>query len=155
MKRHVWLALAAAVACALTAWAVGCSKKEEETAPPPPPPEALQPAPPRQQEQEPQRQEEQNEVRQEGKKPNSPGLLTAPVDYMEAVTVTAPRHARKTVALAELRREIGQFEALNERYPASLEELAQWRGGKLPDLPPGKAYSYDPKTGKLEIVDQQ
>ncbi len=79
-------------------------------------------------------------------------VLQAPGDYMYGVTVTAPRQARKTLDTAYIQNEINDFNAIEGRYPKSLDELVQWRGAPLPDTPSGYVYKYDPATGKLEVV---
>jgi hypothetical protein len=38
------------------------------------------------------------------------------------------------------------------RYPESLDELAQWRGEELPQLPGELEYAYDSSTGDLKAV---
>ncbi len=79
-------------------------------------------------------------------------ILQAPGDYMYGVTVTAPRQARKTLDTAYIQNEVNQFNAMEGRYPKSLDELVQWRGAPLPETPSGYVYKYDPATGKLEVV---
>jgi len=79
-------------------------------------------------------------------------VLGAPGDYLHTVTVKAPRHARKTINLAQIRHEIEQFRAEKARYPRSLDELEQWRGVGLPELPRGLSYSYDAESGELAVV---
>ncbi len=79
--------------------------------------------------------------------------IKAPVSYLHVVTVRAPRHARKTLALSELSGQIKQFQAFEGHYPESLKELQEWRGAELPELSRGFQYKYDPKTGSLEVVE--
>ena len=80
-------------------------------------------------------------------------LIHAPGDYLHIVTIDAPNKARNTAALAQLRGEIQAFNAMNERYPESLDEVKALRGGALPPLSKRFEYRYDPKTGSIEIVD--
>jgi hypothetical protein len=79
-------------------------------------------------------------------------VLKAPGEYLYTTTVTAPRYAKKTVAQAYVENEIKDFWALKGRYPASLDELGQWLGEPVQAAPPGTKYSYDPKTGALNVV---
>ena len=51
----------------------------------------------------------------------------APGDYLETVVLKVPSKARRTINLSSLQNEIRQFRAIEERYPASLAELAEWR----------------------------
>lgn len=80
--------------------------------------------------------------------------LTAPVDYLGAVN-QARKTAIKTLDQAGLNNAIQQFNAVEERYPKDLNELAQ-KGyiQSLPQPPPGSRFVYDPATGELKIVRQ-
>lgn len=88
--------------------------------------------------------------------PAAPGvgesILRGPGDYLSTVVVTAPRYARKQIDLTYLTNEINQYQAAEGHYPASLKDLETWRGEPLPPEPAGGKYSYDPKTGKLDMV---
>jgi len=88
--------------------------------------------------------------------PAAPGVgesvLRGPGDYLGTVAVTAPRYARKQIDLSYLTNEINQYQASEGHYPASLKDLETWRGEPLPPPPAGGKYSYDPKTGKLDMV---
>ena len=63
-------------------------------------------------------------------------------------SLNARTYAVAEIALAQVRSRIQQHQALNGRYPASLDELA--KSGPLPALPPGMAYEYNPATGAVE-----
>jgi hypothetical protein len=82
-------------------------------------------------------------------------VLKGPGDYLYVTTVRAPRHAKQTLAIAELTQQIQQFNALKGRYPESLEELAKWRGAELPPVPSGSRYDYDQETGTLKVVPEK
>lgn len=75
--------------------------------------------------------------------------LTAPVDYVGAVG-RAGQHSAQVVDLAQVRQAIQQFHAGEDRYPQNLEELVK-EGylAKLPKLPAGREYRYDPATGQV------
>lgn len=79
-------------------------------------------------------------------------VLRGPGDYLYTATVTAPRYAKKTIDISYVGREIKEFQALKGRYPKSLEELGEWLGEPVQPAPGGYKYSYDPKTGKLDVV---
>lgn len=142
------ISLAAAALAALLAGG-GCSCKKSQ---PPPnvvvqPAAAPAPAPAAQ--------------RAQASKPYLPGpaapgvgesVLLGPSDYLGTVAVTAPRYARKQIDLSYLTNEINQYQASEGHYPASLKDLETWRGEPLPTPPAGGKYSYDPKTGKLDMV---
>ena len=128
------LMIAGIVASMALSCCAGCSKKEESAASPKP----EQPA-------------------AKGQRPPGPAagdsMLTAPVDYLHTV-VSSRRHAQETMALALPQTDIKAFNAMKGRYPESLAELEKWRGAPLPALPDGLTYSYDPKTGKLEAIEE-
>ncbi len=79
-------------------------------------------------------------------------VLHAPGDYLYTATVTVPRYAKKTVSAVYVESEIKDFHALKGRWPKSLDELSQWLGEPVQKAPGGMKYSYDPKTGALEVV---
>lgn len=74
--------------------------------------------------------------------------------YMETLTKTY-RKGHEDPPLLAVRNELKQFHALKGRWPESLEEFTEWRGAELPDLPQGRRFQYDPKTGNLKIVDAE
>lgn len=130
----------------------GCSDREPEAA-----------APVRRTEKEP----EQQQPEPKAEKPPEEGdrakpdhevgqsVIHGPADYMQTVTITAPRHIKKQANLAYISREIKQFQALKARPPKSLEELEQWRGEELQEPPGGYEWDYDPESGELDIVRKQ
>ena len=71
--------------------------------------------------------------------------------YFGAVN-KARRSATETAALSKLRQEIRRFRALKGRNPRSLDELENWRGDSLPELPAGRQYNYNPDTGELSFT---
>jgi hypothetical protein len=127
MKALPLLFAGAFLAAAPLLWLSGCGKEEA-------------PAP--------QQDQQEERTRQPVDGPASP---LSPLDY-PGTLIRAKRHAEETAALAEARKDIKAFWALKERYPASLQELREWRGAELPELPKGLAYSYNPETGELEVV---
>ena len=88
--------------------------------------------------------------------PGAPGVgesvVRGPLDYLNTVTVTAPRYAGKQIDLAYIGNEIRQYQATEGHYPNTLKDLETWRGSPLPAPPAGGKYSYDPATGKLDMV---
>jgi hypothetical protein len=80
--------------------------------------------------------------------------LTAPVDYLGAVN-QARKTAVKTIDQAGLQKAIEQFNAVEERYPKDLNELAQKHYIQaVPDLPVGFRYDYNAANGTLKVVRQ-
>lgn len=75
--------------------------------------------------------------------------LAVPGEYLETV-VAAKSQAQVKVALSTLSQRVQAFQALNDRLPASLDELA--KEGPLPPLPANLTYSYDPKTGTVDVT---
>ena len=124
MKRIALFCIPAVLSAALMLLSAGCSKEEDTAG---------------------------TETGTERKTSDNP--LRAPGTYMRTVVVDAPRHAKETIHHTAIQQEINQFWGLKERYPASLEELEQWRSAKLPDLPRRMEYRYDPNTGHLEVVE--
>jgi hypothetical protein len=82
------------------------------------------------------------------------GLLTAPVDYLAAVS-KAQQSAVKTVDVASLNQAIQTFNVEEGRYPKSLDELVEKKIiGKLPAVPYGMKYVYDASSGQVKVVRQ-
>jgi hypothetical protein len=78
--------------------------------------------------------------------------VTAPVDYLGAVA-QGRQSALKTIDTAQLKQAIQNFQATEDRPPASLDELvAKGHLRQLPAPPPGMKLQYDPKTGAVSIV---
>ncbi len=67
---------------------------------------------------------------------------------------TAKKKALTKTDLITVDRAIQSFQADRGRNPNNLEELVQ-EGflPKLPDLPAGKKYSYNPQSGEVDMVD--
>jgi uncharacterized lipoprotein YehR (DUF1307 family) len=80
--------------------------------------------------------------------------LTAPVDYLGAVN-KGRKTAIKQIDLAYVQNAINLFNAQEDRFPKSLDELVQKRYvGQVPALPPGQRLDYNPTTGQLKVVSQ-
>ena len=78
--------------------------------------------------------------------------LTAPVDYLGAVNQARKSSARK-VDLVSLKQAIEQFQAAEERFPNSLDELVTQRYlARLPEPPPGMKFDYHPQTGAIRVA---
>ena len=148
--------LAATAACLLVA--AGCSCKQSQPAPHvvQVQPAAPAPAPAGQAMAAAQPAAGPQRAREYAPGPAVPGVgesvLRGPVDYLNTVTVTAPRYAKKQIDLSYIGNEIKQFQAAEGRFPASLKELETWLGEPLQAPPTGAKYSYDPATGKLELL---
>ncbi len=140
-----WFAcvLAAVAAGGMLAWA-GCSCEESE-----PPEEEVVIVQPEQKKAAPARQGA------EPRRKVGESIIDAPADYLRTTAIAAPRYARKTLDTAYIQNEVRQFNALKGRLPRSLDELVEWRGQPLPETPKGYVYSYDPATGKLEVVREE
>ena len=74
--------------------------------------------------------------------------------YLETLTKTY-KEGREDPHLLSVRNGLRQFKAMEGRWPESLEEFTEWRGARLPDLPEGRRFDYDPETGELKIVDAE
>jgi len=81
-------------------------------------------------------------------------VVSAPGRY-GGVLLDSRDLAKKVAALAALRKDIHSFWGLKEYYPVDLQELEEWRGAKLPDLPRGLGYDYNPETGELDTMEIQ
>lgn len=78
--------------------------------------------------------------------------LTAPVDYLGAVG-QAKKYSVKAVDLASVTKAIQMFQAAEDRFPKSLEELVKTQYlPALPQLPSGMKYQYDPTTGQVKAI---
>ena len=146
----------AAFVAALTL-AVGCNKEDEGPAPvrreevkPPDEVPAVVPQAPKDP------GDAQGETKPPSYKParevRGRSLLKAPSDYFGAV-FDARKRALFRSAVAQMKRDMPLFKQVHERHPESLEEFKKWRGGRLPELPHGIEYWYDPETGEWDIVD--
>ncbi len=81
---------------------------------------------------------------------NSP--VTAPLDYL-AAQGKAKKFAEKTITAAELTSAIQKFNAMEDRFPADLNELVRehYLQGP-PAAPAGMRWHYDPQTGAVRLV---
>lgn len=80
--------------------------------------------------------------------------LSAPADYLGAVNA-AHKSAVRTVDITSVSKAIQMFEVSEGRYPNDLNELVtQQYLPRLPALPAGMKYSYDPNTGQVKAVPQ-
>ncbi len=78
--------------------------------------------------------------------------LTAPVDYLGAVN-KARKTAIKTLDIASLKQTIQTFQANEDRFPKSLDELVSMRYlSVIPALPTGMRYNYNPANGVVTVV---
>ena len=78
--------------------------------------------------------------------------IEAPAEYI-GVLGKAEQQAVRTADLATLTKAIQIFEAQEDRYPRDLKELVEKEYlAKLPVLPPGTVFSYDPKTGAVRTA---
>ena len=86
-----------------------------------------------------------------GKTNTTGNPLTAPADYLGAVG-KAQKSAVKVVDSVGLKQAIGQFYAVEGRFPKDLNELVtQNYLPSVPQAPVGKKIIYDPKTGDVKI----
>jgi len=77
--------------------------------------------------------------------------LTAPVDYLGAVG-KAKQSADKTLSAVGIDQAIKMFSAQEGRMPKDLNELVPSYISRIPPAPTGMKYSYDPKTGVVQVV---
>jgi hypothetical protein len=77
--------------------------------------------------------------------------LTAPVDYLGAVG-KAKQSADKTLSAVGIDQAIKMFSAQEGRLPKDLNELVPSYISRIPPTPTGMKYSYDPKTGVVQVV---
>jgi len=88
---------------------------------------------------------------QEAAPPQAPAEATAK-DYAKYLS-TAPTRAATIIDIASIQRAVAQFQTMEGRLPASIEELVAKRYlPQNPPVPPGKRLKYDPATGKVEMV---
>ena len=77
--------------------------------------------------------------------------LTAPLDYVGAVG-KAKKSSEKRLNLANLQNAIKQFQAVEGRYPKTLNELVtEGYFSRAPRPPRGMRYVYNPKTGQVGV----
>jgi hypothetical protein len=78
--------------------------------------------------------------------------LTAPVDYLEAVS-KAKSSADRTLDTAGINKAIQAFYAGEGRFPTTLTELV--REGylpRLPEPPTGQQFVYNPRDGSFKVT---
>jgi hypothetical protein len=80
--------------------------------------------------------------------------ITAPVDYLGAVN-KARKTAIKQIDLAYVQNAINMFNAQEDRFPKSLDELVQKHYlGEVPAVPNGQKLMYNPANGEVKIIRQ-
>jgi hypothetical protein len=80
--------------------------------------------------------------------------LTAPVDYLGALD-KAKKVAEKTVDTASITKAIQAFQVEEERWPKDLNELVTKKYlPRLPDVPYGMKFDYNPQTGQFKVLKQ-
>jgi len=72
-----------------------------------------------------------------------------PTRYLD-VTVSAPGKARSKMSLISVQQALKAFQAVEGRWPKSIQELRD-NGYNIPNPPPGMKYNYDPNTGKVSL----
>ena len=83
--------------------------------------------------------------------PASSSPLSAPVDYLGA-TASAKRRAEGVADLSPLLSALQQFHAVEDRYPARLQELVEAGFlARVPEVPPGQVLAYDPASGMVRL----
>lgn len=83
---------------------------------------------------------------------SSSSPLTAPVDYLGAVG-KAQQSAIKTIDLASVNQAINMYKIEEGKNPPSLEALVTEKYlPRLPELPSGLKYAYDPNTGIVKAI---
>ena len=86
--------------------------------------------------------------------PNKPIDKTgiAPLDYLGALS-NAKTRSTQSLSLIPVQQAVQLFQGVEGRNPASLEELTgSGHIGRLPQPPTGQKFTYDPKTGKVELA---
>jgi hypothetical protein len=80
--------------------------------------------------------------------------LAAPAEYLGAAAA-AKKSAVRVVDLAAVQKAIQMFNVSEGRYPSDLKELVT-KGymSKLPELPTGMSYQYDPQSGQVQALRQ-
>ncbi|MCS7237520.1 MAG: hypothetical protein NZ899_04535 [Thermoguttaceae bacterium] len=130
---------------------VAASSPGSVSAPPSPapsPPPALAPAPGVSSEPPPGYVREKAGVGATGKGNYRPGILTTPLSvYFRA--------QERIIFESQIPHAMQLYHATNGRYPGSWEEFEREilipNGIRLPTLPPGHRYHYDPQTGQLMV----
>lgn len=77
--------------------------------------------------------------------------ITAPVDYLGAVG-KAQRSATKVIDTVGIKQAVGQFFAVEGRYPKDLNELVTEKYlPSVPKPPPGAKLVYNPTNGDVKV----
>lgn len=77
---------------------------------------------------------------------------TGPLAEYGRNLVNAEKTATQVTGLVSLEQAVRQFEVVEGRFPRNLDELIVGRYlGKLPNPPRGKRFTYDSKTGKVNV----
>jgi|ERR1051326_4727161 hypothetical protein len=85
---------------------------------------------------------------------NQPDSTGQALEKYGHTMATAKKNALTKTDLITVDRAIQAFQADRGRNPESLDELITEKFlPKLPDVPKGKAYSYNPQTAEVKIVD--
>ncbi|MDB6054549.1 MAG: hypothetical protein JWN25_2072 [Verrucomicrobiales bacterium] len=80
--------------------------------------------------------------------------VAAPANYLGALA-KGQQSAIKTIDSTSLNKAVELFYAQEGRYPKDLQELvANKYIGEVPKAPIGMQINYDPKTGKVNVVNQ-
>ena len=89
-----------------------------------------------------------------GKGTNPPPAVNN-VDYLGAVG-KAQKQAERVADTASVQQAINHFHAQEDRNPENLQEVVTEKYlPKLPELPSGYKYTYDPQSGKVKAVPVQ
>jgi hypothetical protein len=101
------------------------------------------------------------ESKKEAKKPadtnenySNGNPVTAPVDYLGAVN-KARKAAVRNIDLASVKNAIQLYQAQEDHYPPSLDDLVKKHYvAEIPTPPPGSRLDYNPRTGEIKFVRQ-
>jgi hypothetical protein len=81
-------------------------------------------------------------------------VLTAPVDYLDAVS-KGQQQAVKTIDTAAISSAIQLFQVEHGRFPRNLDELVKEKFlTQIPQAPYGSKIVYDATTGQVKVVKQ-
>jgi len=66
------------------------------------------------------------------------------------------KQAGQQLGLSQVRQAVNSFQAMEGRYPYTLDELVQYGYlYQVPQLPPGRQYAYNNVTGEVKVVPMQ
>jgi len=97
------------------------------------------------------RKEEGLETKATNAAASSGNPLTAPVDYLGAVS-KAQKMSVKAIDTAYITQAISLFNASEGRYPKDLNELVEEKYLPKLDPPYGMKFQYNPTTGQIRVV---